>query len=131
CICHFNGFIGGIVEYLNFELLARILHLADGIHQAINDKLLIENGQLYSYPGQISELLLRRIGAILAVLVIKIDKHIAVDSIRRQDDEDREIRNEQREIKSIRPVKAFKRCIGKMGLKVVRQSMRRNDQTQQ
>ena len=40
------GFVGGVVEDLDFELLARILHGANGFDQAINDKLLVEDGQL-------------------------------------------------------------------------------------
>ncbi len=40
------GFVGGVVEDLDFELFARILHGADGFDEAVDDELLVEDGQL-------------------------------------------------------------------------------------
>ena len=50
---HFLGFVGGVVENLDFELLARIFNGADGFDQPVDDKLLVEDGQLDGDAGAV------------------------------------------------------------------------------
>jgi hypothetical protein len=43
---HRYGFVSGIVQNLNIEFVQRVIELADGIQQTLDDKLLIEDRKL-------------------------------------------------------------------------------------
>ena len=75
---HLDGLIGGIVEYLDLQLLARIIDLADALHQPVDDVLLIEDGELNGDARQLGEVRRRVRHLVLAVLVIEVDELIAV-----------------------------------------------------
>ena len=111
---HGVGFVGGIVEHLNVEFLARIIQLADRLQQAFDDILLIEDRQLHRDQRQIFKMRGGFGGVVLAVLVIEIDEDVAVHAIPRQQNEHNEIRNQQREIESVRLVEPAKCCVQKM-----------------
>jgi hypothetical protein len=51
-----RGFVGGVVEDLDFELFGRIFHRANGLNEAVDDKLLVEDGQLDGDAGQFLEM---------------------------------------------------------------------------
>src|SRR6267378_2377799 len=67
---------------------------------------------------------------ILLVLVIKIDHPVAVRAVRCQDDQDDEIGNQQRQIKSIDLVKPLESLVQKMLAKVGHQALGGKDQDQ-
>ena len=50
-----DSFVGGIVEHLDVELLARIFQLADGFEQPFDDVLLVEDWQLHGDARQLFE----------------------------------------------------------------------------
>ena len=45
------GLVGGIVEHLNFEQLARIVEARHGVDQALDDVALVVDGKLYGNLG--------------------------------------------------------------------------------
>ena len=55
CAGDFDGFVGGVVEHLDLEAVARILHLADGVDEAVDDELLVEDGKLDGDARQFGE----------------------------------------------------------------------------
>ena len=44
-----------VVEDLNFKTVARIVHLRNGIEQAVDDMVFVVEGQLYGDGGQCLE----------------------------------------------------------------------------
>src|SRR6185437_14934998 len=91
---HFLGLVGRVIEDLDFELFARILHTADSLNEAIYDELLIENGELNGDMWKLVEEA-RRIGiVILTEFVIAIAEGVAVDAVDRKQDHHREIGNQ-------------------------------------
>ena len=108
------GFVGRIVEHLHIELVERILQAADRIQQALDHELLVENGKLHRHPRQIRKVPGRLGGAILPVLVIKIDQHVAVHAVRGQQDQHDEVGDQQRHVKGIGVVEAPECGVEKM-----------------
>ena len=108
---HGDGFIRRIVKHLDFQLLARIVQPAHRLQQAINHKLLIENGKLHRDPRQFREFLGRLSSAVLLILVIEIYQRVAMNSIRREQNQHKKIRHQQCHVKGIGVVKALKRSI--------------------
>ncbi len=121
---HLYGFVGRVVEHLDLQLLARIFDLADAIHQAIDNILLVEDGQLNRHQRQFGEMRFRLSHLVLAVLVIQIDQLIAVHSVKRQQDQHHEIGNQQQHVEGIGVVQAFERGIEKMRPQVVAKPVR-------
>ena len=87
--------------------------------------MFVENGQLHRDPWQIRKMLRRFGGAVFLVLVIKINQHIAMHAIPRQQDQHNEIRNQQRHIKGVGLIQAFKRGIEEMLANVWPNALRR------
>ncbi len=110
----FDGFVGGIVEHLDVELLPRIFQLADRLQQPLDHILLIEDGQLHGDARQLLEVGRRVGGAVFLVLVIQINQNIAVHAVAGEQDQHNEIRNQQRAIECVRVVKALKSLIQQM-----------------
>ena len=52
---NYFGFVRGVVEDLDFEPVAGIVELTDGIDEAIDDKLLVEDGELDGDAGELLE----------------------------------------------------------------------------
>ena len=122
--CHVDRLVSRIVEHLDLQPLARILHLADAIDQAVNDVLFVEDRQLDGDLRQLLEMRFRIGDSILAMLVIEIDELIAVHSVRGQEDQDNEVRNEQRRIEGVGLIQPLEGRIEKMRLQVMAQAMR-------
>ena len=47
------GFVGGVVEDLDFEAVAGVVETADGVEEAVDDELLVEDGELDGDEGQV------------------------------------------------------------------------------
>ena len=92
------GFVGRVVEHLDFELFARVLHGADGLDEAVDDELLVEDGQLHGDAGQLVEVAGRVGVVVLAVLEVEVAQRVAVDAVDGQHDHDREIGEQQRRV---------------------------------
>src|SRR6266404_9600022 len=97
----FDVFVGRVIQELNVEFLARVVQLADCVEQTVNNVLLIKNGQLHGDARQIVEISCRIRGLVFLVLVVKIDEPIAMRSVRCQDDQYDEVRDQQRQIESV------------------------------
>ena len=106
------GLVGGIIEKLDFELVGGVLHGADGFNQAVDDELLVVNGQLDRDPGQFVELSRGTGVVVLLVLVVEVHHRIAVDAVDSQDDHNREIRDEKGGVEDIPDVASFEYLIG-------------------
>src|SRR5256885_9676217 len=109
-----DGFIGGVIKHLDVELVFGIVQPADGVNQAIDHELLVEDGELDGDPRQICEFL-RRLGrSVPSVLVIHVDQDVAMNSVTSKNDEDDKVGNQEREVEGIRTVeRSEERCVGK------------------
>ena len=121
---HLHGFVGGIVEHLDLQLLARIFNLADAVHQAVDDVLLVEDGQLNRHQRQIGEVRFRLSDFVLAMLVIEIDQLVAMHAVKREQNQHHEVGNQQPHIEGIGVIQAFKRGIEKMRPQVMAKPVR-------
>ena len=121
---HLDGFVGGIVEHLNVELLPRIFQLADRLQQPLDHVLLIENGQLHRDARQVLEVRRRFRGAIVSVLVIQIHQNVAVHPVTGQQDQHNEIRDQQRSIECIGVIEPLKSLIQQMLAEIVPNALR-------
>ena len=103
----FLRFIGGIVEKLDLKFIARIIELGDAIYKTFHNVTLVENRELDRDSGPFGE---GGRGArnVAAVTVIIVDKNVAVDSVRGQDDEDEEIREHHSHVEGVGLVEAAK-----------------------
>ena len=86
-----RGFIGGVVENLDFELFARVLHGADGLDKAVDDELLVKDGQLDSDARQLSELPGRVGIVVLPVLEVLVTHGVTVNAIEGKQNHHREV----------------------------------------
>ena len=76
------GLVDRIVEYLYFEAIAGVVHLADRIDQPVHDVHLVIDGQLYRDGRQVVKMTGRRGHA---VLVFHVDVHkVSTDASRRR-----------------------------------------------
>ena len=126
-----DGFVGGIVEHLDLQLLARIIHLADAVDQAIDDVLFIEDGKLNGDARQFGEVRFRFRDLVLAVLVIKIDQLIAMHSVERQRDQHDEVRNQQRHVEGVGVIEPFERGVEEVRLQIMAKPVRFHQCTSQ
>ena len=94
----FFGFVGGVVEDLDLQQLARIFDLADGVDEAVDDELLVEDGELDGDAGQLLEMRRRLVRGILAVAVVEPDQRVAVEAVEGEDDHHGEIGGQQRRV---------------------------------
>jgi len=69
--------VGRVVEQLNLEAIARVFELADRIDQPVDDKLLVEDGQLHRDEGQLALGIAsaRLIPLRCVLLVAKVEPH--------------------------------------------------------
>ena len=81
---HLDGFVGGIVQELDLQLLPGPLHLDDVVHETLNDVHLVENSQLNRDVGQVV-LVALGLGFVLLVLVVKQQHPEAMSSVNAQD----------------------------------------------
>ena len=49
-----SGFVGGVVEELDLEAVARIVEAAAGVDEAVDDELLVVDGELDGDEGELS-----------------------------------------------------------------------------
>ncbi len=128
---HLHGLVGGVVEHLDLQFFPRIFEPADRVDQAIDDVLLVEDGQLHGDARQTSS---RNDPGfrdlVLAVLVIKVDQPVAVHSVNRQQDQHDEIGNQQRQVEGVGLIQALKGLVQKMLAKVRPQALGGKNQGQ-
>jgi Protein of unknown function (DUF3303) len=111
---HFDGLVGGIVEQLDVQLVARVIEAANRLHQPVDHELLVEDGQLHRDPRQFFKAGRRLLHLVLAVSVIEVHKHIAMHAVSRQQDENHEVGDQQRQVKGVDLVDALEPGIGQV-----------------
>ena len=109
---------------MDIEFLKRVIQSADGIQQPLNYKPFIKNRELDRNPRELRELATRLDRVVLLVLVIEIDQYVAVYAIRGEQDENHEIRNQQRQIEGVGVIKILESLIEKMLANVLPESAR-------
>jgi len=114
-----DGFVGGVVEDLNFELAGGVVHLATGFDETVDDELLIKDGELDGDQGQFGEVRRRFLRGILLMLVVEIDKLITVDAVEGEHDHYGEIGNQQEGIEAVPAIEMLEGLVAIMGAEVV------------
>ena len=89
------GFVGGVVEDLDFEEVLGIFEAADGVDEAVDDELLVVDGELDGDAGELVEAAGGLVGGVLAVVVVLPDQLVAVQSVDGEHDHDQEIGGEE------------------------------------
>ena len=106
----FARLVGGIVEHLNIQFVARIIELRDAIDQPLDHVAFVVDGKLYGNLGPLDGHRRHRRHA-MAIAIIIVDQHVAVDSVGRQDHQHQKIRNHDGEIERVGLVEAAKRGV--------------------
>ena len=117
--------IGGVIQHLNLQPVRRVLELAAGINQAIDDELLVIDGKLHGDVRQIGEAPQRLFGCVLLMLVVQIDQLVTVHAIEGEDHHYDEVGDQQRGIKRVPFVQMFEGAIAVVGAEVVADTMLR------
>ena len=87
-------FVRGVVEHLDLQELARVIHLAHGVDQPVRDVHLVVDGQLHRDGRQRVHRPGRHRVPIL-VLHVQVDQVIPVPTVHGQNDQHEEIRGER------------------------------------
>jgi len=118
-----GGFVGGVVEELDLEAVARVVEAAAGVDEAVDNELLVIDGEL---DGDEGELIVGEargrffgVGGFALVAVVEPDELIAMDAVEGKDHHDDEVGNEEADVEGVPAVVAFKGAVGVMGLPVV------------
>ena len=101
--------VGRVVQHLDLQLVVRIIHGADGLHQAVDHELLVEDGQLHRDPRQFIEVPGRVGIVVLPVLEVEVAQRVAMNAIDRQDDHDGKVGEQQRRVERVPVVEATER----------------------
>lgn len=118
------GFIGGVVEDLDLQLVLGVVHGADGFDEAIDDELLIEYGELDGDPRQFVEEAGWCAGGILAVLEVEVAECVAMDAIDGEQDHYGEIGQEDGGVEGVPVIEVLEGLVGILhGLEVVAESV--------
>ena len=89
------GFVGGIVEDLDLEAVARIANRGHGVEQPLGHVHLVVQRELHGHRGQLGELaLLDRL--LVAVPIVEIDERGTVKAVDRQGNENDQVERCQR-----------------------------------
>jgi len=117
---------------LNFEAVARIVQTAAGVEQAVDDELLVVDGQLDGDEGQVffgeGGGWFVGVRFVALVAVVQPDQLIAVNAVERQDDHDEEVWHQQADVKGIPAVDVAERVVRIVRLPVVPEAMRSQEQ---
>ncbi len=111
---HVDSLVGGVVQNLDIKFVARIVYLADRIQQSLNDILLVEDRQLDGDARQFLEMRNRFCGAILLVLVVKVNQNVAMRSVAGKQNQDDEIWHQESDVECVRMIEAPESRIQKM-----------------
>ncbi len=100
-----GGFVGGVVQHLDLEQLARIIETRHGFDEALDDVALVVDGKLYGNLGPARDRR-RRAGHILAVLSVLVDQPVTVQPEGGEHHQHGEIRDHDGQVKGVELVEA-------------------------
>ncbi len=121
------GLVDRVVEHLDFQQLARVVDARNGFEQAFHHIALVENRELDGDTRQLRELL-RRLRRLAAALHVQIDEIVAMNAVDRKNNENSEVRNQYREVESVRSVDAAERIFVEDLVEIVHHGVRGGDQ---
>ena len=129
------GFVGGVVEDLDFETVARVIEAADGFDEALDDELLVEDGELDGDEGELAfgkaRGRLAPLGGFLLVPHVEPDELVAMDSVEGEDDHDDEVGNQHRRVEGVPMVEAFEGLVEVVGAEVVTEALGSEEEAEQ
>ncbi len=129
------GFVGGVVEDLDFEAVARVVDAADGFDEALDDELLVEDGELDGDEGELAFGepcgRLAPPGGFLLIPHVEPDELVAMDSVEGEDDHDDEVGNQHRRVEGVPVVEALEGLVEVVRLEVVTEALGREEQTEE
>ena len=105
---HVHSLVGRVVEYLDVQFLAGVLHAADTVDEPVSHVLLVEHWQLHGDRGQVLELGRRCPGTVPALPVVQVDEDVAVHTVGGQQDQDHKVGDEQGKIEGVYLIQALK-----------------------
>jgi hypothetical protein len=116
-----GGLVGGVVEDLDLEEVARVLDFGDGFEEAIDDELLVKDGELDGDARELFEAGSGLVGGVFAVAVIEPDEGVTMEAISGQDDHDEEVGGKEGGIEGeeLPVVEVLEGVVGVMGAEVV------------
>ena len=121
------GLVGGVVEHLDFELLARVLDGADGFDEAVDDELLVEDGQLDGDRGQLVEVPGRVGVVVLPVLEVLVAHRVAVDAVEGEENHHREVGQQHAGVEEVPVVEALEGLVGVLHFEVMAEAALRRE----
>src|SRR5579883_1682561 len=117
-----GSFVRRIVQYLDLQLFAGVIKPADRIHQAIDNELLVKNWQLNGDTRQVSKVFLRLDPFVFLVAVIHPDKLIPMQSVKCQQNQYDEVRDQQGHVEGVCFIESLKGRIENMGAQIMAES---------
>ena len=122
-----GGLVGGVVEDLDLEAVARILDAAAGVDEAVDDELLVIDGELDGDEGELvfgeARGRLVRVRGLALVAVVEPDELVAMDAVEGEDDHHDEVRDEQADVEGVPAVVAAEGAVGVVGLPIVAEAV--------
>lgn len=113
------GFVGGIVQDLNLQEMAGVVHLDDLIDEAFDDVTLVVERELNGNGREFGEQLRGRGKEVFAVLEVAADNLVAVDAVEGENEKNGEIGDEQRIIERGKLMDAGEGIVEKRSLETV------------
>jgi hypothetical protein len=111
-LCKGMSVVGGIVQHLHLQQVVRIIHLAGLFEQPLHHVTFVEYGKLNGDARQFGEGLRRQIGRALAVFQISPDHFITMQPVAGKNDQNGEVRSQDRPIERLQMMNARERCFG-------------------
>jgi hypothetical protein len=121
----FDGFVGGVVEDLYVEAVERVLHLANGIDEAVDDELLVEDRKLDGHAREFVEARRGLGDLVLAIAVVHPHELVTVEAVGGKDNENDEVGNQEHQVETVDLVEALECFVEEMSAEVVAESARR------
>ncbi len=125
---HLHRLVGGVVEQLNLEAVARIVQPADRVDQPVDDELLVEDGKLHGDKRQFArgKVPARLVPQRLFLLVVVVEPHqlVAMDAVKRQDHHDDEVGNQDRQIEGVPAVEPMEGAVAVVRVQIVAKPLR-------
>src|SRR5581483_10460491 len=100
-----DGLVCGVVEELDLKAIAWVVDAAAGVDEAVDDELLVVDGELDGDEGELAlrELCGRlvRVGGFALVAVVEPDELVAVDAVEGEDHHHDEVGDEQADVEGV------------------------------
>ncbi len=118
-----NGFVGGVVEDLDLEAVARVFDAAAGVDQAVDHELLVIDRELEGDEGELvfgeAGGRLVGVGGLALVAVVEPDELVPMDAVEGQDDHYDEVGDEEADVEGVPAVVTLEGAVGVVGAPVV------------